>query len=263
MLRSIIIASTLVPAFVWAAVPAASENRVGVVLMHGSKGTARPNSPIGPLIVALRRAGILVAAPDMPWSRTRHLSKAVKGSLEEIDRAVADLKRQGAVKIVVGGHSIGANAAMAYGARRKGLAGILALAPGHVPSVSGWQKKMKFDYRRAERLINEGRGKVKAEFRFHNQGRTSTERVTPEVYFSWFDPQGAANYRKNAEKLWPGTALLWIVGRKDIMARRGRNFAFGKVPVHPKSKYVEVAGGHLATPRVGAKIVIAWLRLLD
>jgi dienelactone hydrolase len=62
--------------------------------------------------------------------------------MEEIDRAVARLKSQGAKKIVVAGQSFGANAAIGYGARRDGLAAIMAIAPGHVPERPMFAKRV-------------------------------------------------------------------------------------------------------------------------
>jgi len=93
----------------FAGVPAVAGEKIGVVLMHGKNRTASEKSPIAKFAYALEVADFIVA---------------------EIDRAVANLKDKGASKIVVGGHSLGANAALGCGARREGLAGILAIAPG-------------------------------------------------------------------------------------------------------------------------------------
>lgn len=252
----------LLAILVYTPAPSAAAEKIGVVIMHGSHGTTSARSPLGPLMRAFRRAGILYVAPNMPWSRSRYIDKDVEASLKEIDRAVARLKAKGATKIVVGGHSIGANAAMIYGAHRKGIAGVMAIAPGHVPSMMGWQKKMHYDYRRAEKLVKAGKGGKKFKFHLNDQGRNSTQYIKAEVYFSWFDPFGEATFAKNAEALQPGTALLWIVGRNDYMAKRGKYFAYAKAPKNPKSEYVVVAGGHRATPRIGAKKIIAWLKAL-
>jgi len=123
-----------------------AEEKVGVLLMHGKWGTSLPRSPIGKLAEALESEGYLVAAPDMPWSRDRGYDKTYEESMSEIDEIVKELRNRGATKIVVGGHSIGANAALGYGARREGLAGILAIAPGHIPEVKGYQNKIDNDW---------------------------------------------------------------------------------------------------------------------
>ncbi|MDA7946760.1 MAG: alpha/beta hydrolase [Hyphomicrobiaceae bacterium] len=245
----------------WPLVPAEAADKVGVVIMHGTKGHSGPKSYLAPLLRSFRKAGILYVAPDMPWSRRRHLSKTVEGSLIEIDKAVETLKARGATKIVVGGQSHGATAAMAYGGHRKGLAGILVIAPGHIPSKMGWQRRMDYDYVRAGTLIEKGKGKKKTSFKSAGK-RVFTFRTTPEIYFSWYEPDGPTNYQANAMKMEQGTALFWIQGKDDKINPHGEYLAFAHAPKNPKNKYVIVKGGHLATPRIGASQIVAWLKSL-
>lgn len=237
-----------------------SAEEIGVVLMHGKGGTARPRSPVGILKSALEDAGILVTAPDMPWHRERIFDKSFEESMKEIDEAVAWLRDEGATKIVVGGHSIGANAALGYGARREGLAGILAIAPGHIPETDGWAKYFAEDVARAKKMVAEGNGDDDADFSDIDQGRKSTLNLKAAIYLSWFDPEGPAVMPKNAAALKPGTALYWIVGDRDIIAARGKDYVFAKAPAHPKSEYVVIGGGHKATPKKGKKEIIKWLK---
>lgn len=242
--------------------PAFSAGKIGVVLMHGKTGTAKSRAPIGPLIAKLKGAGILVVAPDMPWSRSRYLAKDYEESMAEIAAAVVQLKREGATVIVVGGHSMGANAALGYGARHEGVAGIMAIAPGHSPELGGFQSAVNNDYRRAKAMVDKGQGNKVASFADTNQGKKSKVHVKARVYLSWFDPRGPAVMPKNAAALKPGTALLWVVGKQDPMVRRGRAYAFDKAPTNPKSAYVEVGGSHLKTPTIAASKIVQWLKSL-
>lgn len=241
---------------------AVAGDTLGVVLLHGKGGTSRPKSPIGRLAALLGQVGFMVATPDMPWSRSRYLTKDYEESLKEIDAAVAGLKRKGARKIVVGGHSMGGNAALGYGARRDGLAGVMVLAPGHTPSDYGYQATLNNDYRRAQAMIANGRGNTVAEFNDNNQGKRRSIKFKAGVYLSWFDPQGPATMPLNAEKLSGGTALLWVVGRKDRMWLKGESYAFVHAPAHPKKLYLEVLGGHKETPTAAAQQIITWLKRL-
>jgi pimeloyl-ACP methyl ester carboxylesterase len=242
-------------------IQAAAGDKIGVVLMHAKNATAREKSPTGKLAYALGVAGFIVVAPDMPWSRSRGFDRTYAESMAEIDQAVAGLKVKGATKIVVGGHSIGANAALGYGARREGLAGILAIAPGHNIDSDGFQKLVDHDYRRAKKMVAAGKGDEETGFKDVNQGRKSSKDMKAKVYLSWFDPEGPAPMPKNAANLKPGTALMWIIGEKDrLMMNRGKDYAFAKAPAHDKSAYVVVKGGHRATPTKGKKEIIAWLK---
>ena len=237
-------------------------NGVGVILMHGKGSTAEERSPIGKLAETLESEGFIVLAPDMPWHELRIWDKSFDESMVEIDEYVAELKSKGAKKIVVGGHSLGANAAIGYGARREGLAGILAIAPGHVPDMKGFQSRMDNDYMRARSLVDKGRGNETFDFKDFNQGGTSEVSAKAKDYLSWYDPQGPAVMPKNAAALKPGTALMWVIGEKDVMLRfgRGKNYAFDRAPAHPKSIYVVVPGGHRVTPQKGEDEIINWLK---
>ena len=88
-----------------------ASNDVGVILMHGKGGTAGERSSIGKLAESLESEGFIVLAPDMPWHELRIWDKSFDESMVEIDGYVAELKSKGAKKIVVGGQSLGANAA--------------------------------------------------------------------------------------------------------------------------------------------------------
>jgi len=237
-------------------------DKIGIVLMHGKSGSSGAKGPIGKLIMALEQAGILVSAPDMPWSRKRMLAKDYEASMKEIDDAVAQLKAQGASRIVVGGHSMGANAAIGYGARREGLAGIIALAPGHVPEIGGYQKRVKHDFRRAAALVNKGDGNKLGNFLDNNEGKVGSISTTAKDYLSWYDPDGPAPMPRNAASLKPDTPLLWAIGREDRMFRRGEDYAFSRAPQNPKNLYLVVEGGHKQTPSIAAGQVIEWLNRL-
>lgn len=250
----------LCAAFAFTGFPAEAQEKIGVVLMHGKGGTAMERSPVGKLASKLENAGFLVIAPDMPWSRSRGFDKTHKDSMAEIDEAVEDLKSDGATKIVVGGHSIGANAALAYGATRGGLAGVLAIAPGHIVDIEAFQNNMGSDYKRARKMIAAGKGDEEGEFKDYNQGRASTFFATADIYQSWFDPDGPANMPVNAANLKPGTPLMWIVGGNDRIVERGEEYVFAKAPAHDKSAYVVIGGGHGATPSKGKTEIIDWLK---
>ncbi len=237
-----------------------TDDRIGVVVMHGKSASAAAWSPVGRLAIALQDAGFLVAAPDMPWSKGRGFDRTFAQSMAEIDAAVEGLRARGAKRIVVGGHSMGAAAALGYAARRPDIAGILAIAPGHFIDIRGYQRRVGHDYRRARRLIESGAGDRAAEFRDLNQGRESTVEVSAKIYASWYDPEGPAAMMKNAAALGPGTALLWIFGERDrLNLRRGRSYAFDRAPQHPNSAYVVLGGEHRMTPIHGESKIIAWL----
>jgi pimeloyl-ACP methyl ester carboxylesterase len=260
-LKLLIVAATAA-VFFSAPIQPAQADGLGVVLMHGKWGMSSPKSPIGKLASALDDAGFLVVTPEMPWSGDRLYDKDFQGAMAEIDEAVAELKSKGAAKIVVGGHSFGSNAGLAYGARREGLAGILAIAPGHVPDAPRWRDHFAPSVAKAREMIAAGKGDDTLEFVDMNQGRKKTLERKAKVIASWFDPEGDAVMPLNAAKLKPNTPLMWIIGEDDGLSKRGPGYAFDKAPANPKSLYKVVGGGHGATPNIGKDDIIAWLKTL-
>ena len=242
--------------------PLYAEGKLGVVLMHGKGGTSLPRSPIGQLSSFLEAQGILVSAPDMPWSRKRGFDKTYQDAMGEINDAIEDLKNDGANVIVVGGHSIGANAALGYAARHQ-VAAVLAIAPGHVPDIEGFQSKIEYDWERAKNLIDDGKGNDITSFNDLNQGRILYVETTPNIYLSWYNPTGSAVIPDNTAKLKPDTALLWVVGSNDRMYDRGKAYAFNNAPQHPHNAYIVVDGGHRATPKKSKDDILDWLRALQ
>ena len=239
--------------------------KIGVVLMHGKRGNPGANAALGPLEEAIRESGIKVIAPVMPWSRERFLDETFQEILAEIDEAVKSLKRSGADKIVIGGHSLGGNVALAYGARRGGIAGILVIAPGHSPESRGFQNRFGDDLARAKSMIASGRGEDKEDFGDINQGQTDSFSMKAKIYADLMDPDGPLVMPKNAGSLQKGTALMLIIGKKDRAFRFGRgqqDYIFDQAQPHPKSVYKVVHGGHKATPRIGKDEIIAWLKTL-
>ncbi len=236
---------------------------IGVVLMHGKWGNTNPGSPTGKLARAIEGGGFLVEFRDMPWSRERAYDKDVEGALAEIDAAVKRLKDKGAARIVIAGQSLGANIAMAYGAHRDGLAGIMAISPGHVPESVVIRPALAGDVTRAREMIAAGKGAEKESFLDINQGERKNLSASAQIYLSWMDPEGVAVMPKSATQIKPGTPFFWIVGEKDSIVERGKGYAFDKVPAHPKNAYVVIPGGaHGDTQTIATPKILEWLKAL-
>jgi pimeloyl-ACP methyl ester carboxylesterase len=242
------------------AAPAESLRGLGVVYLHGK--ASWPGGLNGGILDAVEEEGALVAKPEMPWSFNRRYAATYDQAMAEIDAAVAGLKAKGATRIVVIGHSLGANAAIGYGARRPDLAGIVAIAPGHLPEADGMRSYVSDGVARAKELVAAGKGDEPQSFPDMGQGIPLTSATaTPIVYLSMFDPEGPAVIPKNAAVI--GSAarpmpLLWVVGKLDPIDRRGPEYAFNAAARNPKSKYIEVFAGHLTTPLAARRQVVEW-----
>jgi pimeloyl-ACP methyl ester carboxylesterase len=256
------LAVLLTPYFAGAA-PAASLQGLGIVFLHG-KG-AWPGGFDGGILSALEDEGAQVAKPEMPWSFHRRYAATYDDAMAEIDAVVAGLRAKGASRIVVIGHSLGANAAIGYAARHPELVGVVALAPGHLPEADPMRSFVRDAVDRAKALIAAGQGDVPQTFPDMAQGIPLTATATPRVYLSMFDPDGPAVIPKNTVTIGrgaPPVPLLWVAGKLDPIDRRGPDYAFNAGAKNPKSKYIEVFAGHLTTPLVAHRQVVEWINSL-
>ena len=242
---------------------AAELHDLGVVYLHGKGGW--PGALNGGILSALKEEGAAVATPELPWSFHRRYDASFDQALTEIDAAIAGLKSAGARRIVLIGVSLGANAAIGCAARHPEVAGVVAVAPGHLPDVGNMRSFVADAVARAKSLIEEGKGDVPQSFPDMAQGIPLTATATPIVYLSWFDPEGPAVIPKNAAVIGAAPApvpLLWVVGKLDPIDRRGPEYAFNALAKNPKTQYVEVFAGHLTTALVARRQVIDWINAL-
>jgi esterase/lipase len=231
----------------------------GVIVLHGKSGS--PSRHVPSLVSALEAKGYLVSVPTMAWAGTRMYDATFDQAMAEIDREADALRRKGAKWIVVAGHSMGANAALGYGASRESVHGVIALAPGHAPESATFANRLGADVKRARELVAAGKAKAQQSFSDVNQGRAFSVMATPEAYLSWFDPEGTAVMPKSAAALKQSTALLVVEGSRDRLAR-GRGYIFDQAPAHPKNRFVTIDADHLEVPTVAIDEVAGWLASL-
>jgi dienelactone hydrolase len=230
--------------------PARAE-RIGIVLMHGKQGGS---NALAQLAGRLEAAGHLVERPMLCWSHDRIYDKPFPDCLAEIDAAVARLKSRGADQIVVGGQSLGGSAALAYGASRDGVAGVIAIVPAPAPGVAR-RPEIARELERAKSLIAAGKGDQRIRFADVNQAPISVE-TTPRIYVSFLDSEGPANLVANTGKL--RAPLLWLTADQDGSAMT-RAAGFGKAPQNPLNRYVTLHAGHFNAPDAAAGPMIDWL----
>src|SRR5712691_8396877 len=235
---------------------AASLQGTGVVFLHGKGVWAGAFD--GGIPSALAAEGAAVTSPEMPWSFGRMYGATYEEAMREIDAVVAGLKGKGARRIVIVGHSLGANAAIGYAARRHGVAAVVALSPGHLPETAEMRARTGAAIIEARALLASG-DKSRHIWPDGIQGVPTFATASPAVYLSMFDPDGPAVIPKNAAAL-HGVPLLWVVGESDPILARGRDYAFARAPRNPKSRYIEVSAGHLTAPRAAQSQVVEWLK---
>jgi pimeloyl-ACP methyl ester carboxylesterase len=250
----------------------AKADRIGVILMHGKLGmplgTANGNARAtgAELIAALKDAGYLVALPEMCWSRRRGFDKPYADCLAELEPQIAELRRQGATSIVVGGLSLGGNAALAFGATHGSeTIGVIGLSPADDPARKLRRPEIAAALDRARALVAAGKGDERDLFADSNTGPQGSFAMalntTANIYLSFDDPAGPAAIANSVAKL--GVPLLWVSGSQDPTQRDAETTFFARAPANPRNRYVMVAANHLTAPDAAKDAVLQWLAALQ
>lgn len=244
-----------------------ASDEIGVVLLHGSKNATKW---VAPLVKQLKKSKIQVVNPEMSWSENRNWDASLSDTMTEIDSAVASLKNNGATKIFVGGHSIGASVAINYAANKNDIAGVLLIAPAHTNEMEGFQEQLAANVAYAKQMIADGKGNdVLA---YPGKPCNDVAKANPKVkqlkwavstssaiYLSYFAPDVKDAMPENLQKINGNTAVLWIAGKSDSWTKNDGEKIFGMAPQNPKNKYIVVKGGHLDTPSRGKKEIVSWV----
>ena len=244
----------------WGTVSPAAERKVGVVLIHGKWGS--PDRNIDRLALSLRGRGYEVITPVMPWSKQRGYDADYPAALALIDESVRELRKAGATVIVVAGHSMGANAAIAAAAySHEPIDALIAIAPGHTPDQPKYHNKVAVSLEEAKAMITAGKGAEKGSFLDLNAGRESTFPMAAAVYVSYNDPDGMASMPISTSKVKPGIPLLWIIaGPEDVLFKQGQGYVFDHWPSNPKNRFLIMNTSHLNAPNDAVGDVIEWIR---
>jgi pimeloyl-ACP methyl ester carboxylesterase len=213
----------------------------GIVLIHGKAGNMQMLSR---LASALSAEGAIVVVPRMSWTSSY---RSYDQTMDEIAGHVAAVRGKGAARIALLGQSLGANVALGYGARRDGVAAIVAISPGHQPDR--FAARTADSLSRAKQLVASGRGGETGTFTDVNQGKEFTIQTTAAAYVSFFDPGGPALMSHNASQL-RGAQLLWVVGTGDPNARA----------VARGGRTMTVEGHHMNAAIVATPQIVDWLK---
>lgn len=235
--------------------PRPDPGATGVVLLHG-KGSSPGH--LARVAGALAGAGYVVASPELPWSGRRGYDRTLEEAHGELDAAVAGLRARGASRIVLLGHSMGANAALGYAVTHSGISALLMLAPGQTVETRAFRDALGGSLERARRLVADGRGDEPTELGDLHLGALRRVRIRPRAYASYFDPSGLANMPETILRL--RVPLLWVVGTRDRnLMEKGRAYAFARAKGTAQDRYLEVAADHMGTPDAATDAALEWL----
>lgn len=230
--------------------------RLGAVLLHGKWD--RPEGAIAPLADALREAGVNVLTPPCTWSPRRHYDRSFASALAEASAEVSWLRARGCQHVILGGHSLGANAALACAARHASVDALLMVTPGHLPDLLFATGQTSDALARVQGAPTGKRLRL-PDF---NQGHCRQLRFEAAIWRSFYDPQGAAVMPRAARALGPDCPVLWLATRAGALIEPDRAYAFDLLPADPQNSWRELDCSHADAPGASAAIIVDWLNRL-
>jgi pimeloyl-ACP methyl ester carboxylesterase len=177
-----------------------------------------------------------------------------------IDGYVAQLRGQGAQRIVVGGQSLGANVALSYAVARQNVAAVVMLAPGHNPAyVFRTYSDVRESLDKAGALVKSGQGAQPFRGTDDNQGSKLVLNTNAAAYLSWISPRGPAAMPVQAPLLPASIPLLLVIGKQDPAFGMAEASIYKPAARNPYSKYVVVNAGHRDTDFAASAQVVSWI----
>ena len=199
---------------------------------------------------------------EMPWSGRRGYDAGYPAALQEIRQQVQTFRAQGYRRVLLAGHSFGANAVMAYMAEVGDADGIIALAPGHSPRYMYDAGMDRAAVDEARTAVAGGRAEDKIKLNDMNQGQRRDFNLPAQVLLSYFDPDGLGHMPATAARFKRAVPFMWVIGTRDPLYPSGEGFAFARALPHPQSTYLVVRADHKDTPEVATAQVLAWVQLV-
>ncbi|HCL81858.1 MAG TPA: hypothetical protein DHW81_06445 [Nitrospiraceae bacterium] len=243
----------------WVPLSSHAAEKIGVVFLHGKSST--PQQMLG-IADYMEREKFLVSSPELPWSKQRSFDRTLEESAAEVTTSIADLRKQGATKVVLVGQSLGAVFA-AYYMGRYPLDAMVGVSPGHTPGAPRYLRDAAESVTKAREMVQRGEGKDKAGFLdLRSGGREGSVHTTAEIYLEFFAPDGPLAQNNLAGKLNPKIPMLVIANEKEVGNPNGdlsRVLGYAS----PESSYELLPGDHTSLIDGPAKPVVAkWIRTL-
>jgi esterase/lipase len=234
-------------------VDAIAAERIGIVLLHGKTGTP---GQFATMAETMNETGYGVETPEMCWSNRRIYDAPLSDCFADVDAAIGRLRADGFTKIVVGGHSLGGLAALAYAGSHDGLAGIALLAPDGEPGDFNTHAAVARSVADALKRAKDGRGDDDGTFTDRVLGRDFTVKATANAFLSFLGPDSALAPSLQLPKL--NVPLFWAAGTKDS-SQNNAPALFKRAPAKGLSVFVKVNAAHIGTPSAAYSELTDWL----
>lgn len=229
--------------------------------MHGKWSS--PNTPVLRLLEKrLLEENFQVDKPTMAWSRHSNYNRSYHNVLNDLSNKIKEYKQKNIQKIILMGHSIGANACFAYQAEYNDADAIVAITPGHYPEYFVRNNRHEYLIKKVEDKINKNLNRELIKFEDINCHHRRTFELEAEIFYSYFNPRGLGNMSRSASSIKKSIPVLYIEGATDHV-RTGPDHVFSKLPYHQRNRYKILKNNHNDAPEASRDLIIEWLNSLE
>ena len=196
----------------------------------------------------------------MPWSAIKQYDQTYEDLLYTLANKIKEYRQQGFKKIILIGHSFGANCTLVYQSVYGDADILVCVAPGHSPErTHKAQRKRQYQIVKAQTNIATALEQTPITFNDINCERTRDLTVPSNIFYSYFNPAGLANMLMTSKKIKSTRPTLYIEARSDY-CYRGPKEIFDQLPMHPASCYVLINANHVTVIEKAKKNIIEWLK---
>ena len=193
-------------------------------------------------------------------SAIKQYDQTYEDLLYTLANKIKEYRQQGFKKIILIGHSLGANCTLAYQSVYGDADVLVCLAPGHSPERTyKEQKKRQYQILKAQTNIATDLEQTPITFNDINGENTLDVTVPSSIFYSYFNPDGLANMLITSKKIKTNHPTLYIEARSDH-CYRGPKEIFDNLPMHPASCYILINANHITVIEKAKKNIIEWLK---
>jgi len=244
----------------WPGVSQAQDKACAIVLLHGKWGNPQYVS----FFARKLDPPCVHKSLEMPWAERRAYDVPYAQALQEIAAQVKAFREMGYQRVLLAGHSFGANAAIAYMTEYADVDGIISMAVGHTPAFMYRRDMSREGVDQARALVAAGKADEKVTIQDLNVGRQRPVRMRADAALSYFDPEGLGEVTLTTKRWKRAVPVLWLVGAQDTVpaTRQGPAYGYDNLPAHPASRFLQIEGDHRGMLDAAAAPALEWIKAL-
>jgi pimeloyl-ACP methyl ester carboxylesterase len=218
----------------------------GFLLLHGKgAGPEYPACAMRPLYNQMVADGLTVDYVANSWAQGKLYTQPFEDSIPDIHQGIGRLVRQGATRIHIVGHSLGANVAFFYATQYTNFASIVALAPAHNTHLAKFNHWSLWSRNKAKSLIDSGND-ASADFIDVAMAEVYITQGIPSAYFSYLNPEGNTVMTRNVRKFLAPVNLFIGTGAEDVTQVNVKSMLFDPARKTPSSQLLQTQDDHIS-----------------